>query len=76
MAIENEYEDVLQNLECGIVQVYRHNRSLLDSDVSDALEAGVFIETASATIPTSLRLHNHLAITVPARVTCIFMDLK
>jgi hypothetical protein len=39
MAIEEEYEDVLQNLEFGIVQVYRHNRSLLDSDVSDALEA-------------------------------------
>ena len=39
MAIEEEYEDVLQNLEFGIVQVYRQNRSLLDSDVSDALEA-------------------------------------
>lgn len=39
MAIEEEYEDVLQNLEFGIIQVYRQNRSLLDSDVSDALEA-------------------------------------
>jgi hypothetical protein len=40
------------------------------------LERGVFIETASAITPNSLRLHNHLQITVPARVTCIFMDLK
>jgi hypothetical protein len=39
MAFEEEYEDVLQNLEFGIVQVYRQNRSLLDADVSDALEA-------------------------------------
>jgi hypothetical protein len=45
-------------------------------NITTTLEPGVFIETASATIPNSLRLHNHLQITVPARVTCIFMDLK
>ncbi|NOT57276.1 MAG: hypothetical protein HOP18_21960 [Deltaproteobacteria bacterium] len=39
MAIEEEYEDVLQNLEFGIIQVYRQNRTLLDAHVSDALEA-------------------------------------
>lgn len=39
MAIEEEYEDVLQNLEFGIIQVYRQNRALLDADVSDVLEA-------------------------------------
>ncbi len=39
MAIEEEDEDVLQNLEFGIIQVYRQNRALLDADVSDALEA-------------------------------------
>lgn len=37
---------------------------------------GVFIETASATSPQLLRLHNHLTFTVPARVTCEMMDIK
>lgn len=39
MVIEEEYEDVLQNLEFGIIQVYRQDRSLLDAHVNDALEA-------------------------------------
>jgi hypothetical protein len=34
-----EHLDVLQNIEAGIVQVYRADRSLLDVDVKDALDA-------------------------------------
>ncbi len=39
MKIEEEYQDVLQNIEFGIVVVYRQNAALLDYDVLDALEA-------------------------------------
>ena len=39
MAIEDEYQDVLQNIESAIVGVYRKTRALLDYDVLDALEA-------------------------------------
>src|ERR1019366_6085708 len=31
--------DVLQNIEFGIVEVYRADRSLLDADVKDAIDA-------------------------------------
>jgi len=31
--------DVLQNIEFGIVEVYRADRSLLDLDVKDAIDA-------------------------------------
>ena len=33
--------DVLQNIEFGIIQVYRADKSLLDFDVKDALDAMV-----------------------------------
>jgi hypothetical protein len=39
MSIEEKYQDVLQNIEFGIVSVYRQNAALLDYDVFDALEA-------------------------------------
>jgi hypothetical protein len=39
MQIEEEYQDVLQNIEFAIVQVYREDRTLLDSDVLESLEA-------------------------------------
>lgn len=39
MAVEDEYQDVLQNIEFAIVSVYRSNSALLDYDVRDALEA-------------------------------------
>lgn len=35
---DERYEDVLQNIEFGIVRVYQTRRSLLDSDVDRALE--------------------------------------
>ena len=39
MNIEDEYLDVLQNLELAIMRVYRSDGSLLDLDVRDAVVA-------------------------------------
>jgi predicted transcriptional regulator len=39
MAFEDDYMDVLQNIEFGIVTVYRKNNALSDYNVLDALEA-------------------------------------
>lgn len=39
MKIEDEYLDVLQNIEFGIISVFRADRSLLDQDVKDAVAA-------------------------------------
>lgn len=38
MGIEDEYQDVLQNIEFAIVQEYRKDPTLLDYDVADGLE--------------------------------------
>ena len=37
--LEEDNLDVLQNIEFGIIQVYRADKSLLDYDVKDALDA-------------------------------------
>jgi hypothetical protein len=37
--IDEEKLDVLQNIEFGIVEVYRADKSLLDFDVKDAMDA-------------------------------------
>lgn len=42
MAIEEEYQDVLQNIEFAIVSVYRRRRDLLDYDVEEALDALIY----------------------------------
>ena len=39
MSFEENYADVLQNIEFAIVSVYRRNNALLDYDVAAALEA-------------------------------------
>ena len=39
MEIEEEYQDVLQNIEFAIVEVYREDPMLLDYDVLEGLEA-------------------------------------
>jgi hypothetical protein len=39
MKVEDEYQDVLQNIEFAIVSVYRQDRSVLDMDVLDAVNA-------------------------------------
>jgi hypothetical protein len=37
--VDEKNLDVLQNIELGIIQVYRADKSLLDYDVKDALDA-------------------------------------
>ncbi len=39
MSFEDDYLDVLQNIESAIVSVYRKQRNLLDYDVDEALDA-------------------------------------
>ena len=39
MKVEDEYLDVLQNIEFGIIGVFRADRSLLDLDAKDAVSA-------------------------------------
>lgn len=39
MTIEDEYLDVLQNIEAAIMGVYRRTPALLDYDVLEAIEA-------------------------------------
>lgn len=39
MSVEDQYSDVLQNIESAIVTVYEENPRLLDCDVTDALDA-------------------------------------
>jgi hypothetical protein len=39
MQVEDEYLDVLQNLEWAIVNEFRQDRSILDQDVRDAANA-------------------------------------
>ena len=36
MAVEEEYEDVLQNIESGIIQIYKENPDLIDAEVTTA----------------------------------------
>ncbi|MCY7322599.1 MAG: hypothetical protein LH660_12575 [Phormidesmis sp. CAN_BIN36] len=48
MAIEEEYEDVPQNIESGIIQIYKENPDLIDAEVATALEALVRIYGAEA----------------------------
>jgi len=39
MRVEDQYTDVLQNIELGIVLTYKNNRDMSDSDVIRVLEA-------------------------------------
>ena len=48
MAIEEEHEDVLQNIEFGIIQVYKETPDLIDAEVATALEALIRIYGAEA----------------------------
>lgn len=59
MAFEEEYEDVLQNIEFAIISVYEQNPDLTDVNVDNALDGLVRIYTAEErgrTAPT-LRLN-------------------
>lgn len=48
MAIEEKYEDVLENIEFGIIQIYKENPDLIDAEVATAIEALVRIYGAEA----------------------------
>ncbi|MEB3338908.1 MAG: hypothetical protein VKJ46_15670 [Leptolyngbyaceae bacterium] len=39
MAFEDDYQDVLQNIEFGIIQVYQEEPDLIDAEVLTAIEA-------------------------------------
>jgi hypothetical protein len=58
MGIEEEYQDVLQNIEFAIVQEYRRDQTLLDYDVADALEAltRAYRSEAGGRAPAPVRL--------------------
>lgn len=48
MTFEKEYEDVLQNLEFAITQVYRERPDLIDAEVLMAIESLIRIYSAQA----------------------------
>ena len=60
MPIEEDYLDVLQNLEFAIISVYREEPALLDYDVKDAVDALIRYYTAEQNGHTApvLRLHD------------------
>lgn len=59
MAFEEYYQDVLQNLEFAIIQVYRNQKGLMDYDVSAALEGLIkhYISENSGRKSRALDLH-------------------
>ena len=48
MAIEEEHQDILQNLEFGIVQIYKEKPDLIDAEVLTAIEALIRLYGAEA----------------------------
>jgi hypothetical protein len=48
MTFEQEYEDVLQNLEFAIIQVYRERPDLIDAEVLMAIESLIRVYSAQA----------------------------
>jgi hypothetical protein len=48
MAVEDDYLDVLQNIEFGIVQFYHQTPDLIDAEVANAVEALTRIYEAEA----------------------------
>jgi hypothetical protein len=48
MTFEAEYEDVLQNLESAIIQVYREHSDLIDAEVLIAIESLIRIYGSQA----------------------------
>ncbi len=53
MKLEEEYEDVLQNMEASIIALYRQNPDLIDLEVSAAIEWLSRIYSAEAQGKTS-----------------------
>jgi hypothetical protein len=48
MTVEEEFQDVLQNIEFSIIQVYRGNPDLIDAEVLTAIEALIRLYSAEA----------------------------
>jgi hypothetical protein len=68
MAVEDQYTDVLQNIELSIVSVHKDEPKLLDVDVIEALEAlirGYSLEEQGRGWP-STRLSSRAALVVEA----------
>jgi hypothetical protein len=68
MGVEDEYTDVLQNIEFSIVSVHRDDPRLLDLDVIEAIEAlirGYSLEEQGRAWP-STRLSSRAALVVEA----------
>lgn len=48
MTVEEEHQDVLQNIEFSIIQVYQENPDLIDAEVLTAIDALVRLYSAEA----------------------------
>jgi hypothetical protein len=48
MKVEEEFEDVLQNIEFSIIQIYRNDPDLIDAEVLTAIEALIRFYSAEA----------------------------
>jgi hypothetical protein len=48
MTVEEEFQDVLQNIEFSIIQVYRNDPELVDAEVLTAVEALIRLYSAEA----------------------------
>jgi hypothetical protein len=73
MKVEEQFEDVLQNIESGIVQVYHAHPELVDWDVEAALEALLqFYHAEARQKPADLRrlAGNQAEVLQAARVMC------
>lgn len=48
MTVEEEYQDILQNMEFAIIQIYRQHADLIDAEVLTAIEALARLYSAQA----------------------------
>jgi len=70
MALEDTHLDVLQNIECAIVSVYRRQSTLRDLDVMRALDALIDVYRAEA------RGHTPKDISLPEPEGTVFQRVK
>lgn len=68
MRIEEEYQDVLQNIEFAIVSVYRNHPELTDYDIADAIQALTrqYVAEATKRYPPYSNLSERAALVVQA----------
>lgn len=70
MIFEENYLDVLQNIEFGIVSVYREHPDLCDYEVMRALDAVIELYRAEA------RGHNPKTFHLPEKETRVFQSVQ